>query len=576
MAERFITLFQQRWLHILFVASLYLALLLPAVNRQGISWDEQTDIAISRAYLDQPDGWLAGSPLDPSQTRLPHFIVALVYQILRTSDLVTARLVSVLVGLATLLGVYVYCRRRFTHAGGILACSLLASSQFFLSFARVAFTETDIFLACCLVWLLVCLAHLQERPTMGRAALVGVLLGVTLSAKFTALAVLPAVWFAVLQRKPGSQDLTPDSRINRQTAGIALWIFLLAAAGFILPGPLLNNNQTQELHFYIFAAFLAGWLSVLVWTVRSRGKTSSPGLQALWITGLGFLTFFLLPPEHLTNPAILQSLSNRLQHEMKYSLFFLLEAVSLHLGSIWFKTGLLTGLGLILSWVAAGFQWRRPEIRFPFLISVFYFGCLAILPVAQTFYTVPLLPFLSIFLADQFILLFTRRRRVALGLAVIAVSLWAADLIQAYPDFNLNGYQWLGATRIMGRPTIGYRSIIQTPSDGVEQAMNWLNDNAVSGDNIRVYVLEWHIIRAVAPHPAYRIWNGLDQNPGPLPDYVVTHINTMIPQSWWTRNIARDVYQTPYDPSWLSAGYTKVFSVPRAFGFEMAAVWKRR
>ncbi len=427
------------------------------------------------------------------------------------------------------------------------------------------------------MWLLVGLTRLQERPTIGRAALVGVMLGLTFSAKFTAIAVLPAVWY----RRPSTQSRASliaetRSRIAWQAGGITLLTILLAAAGFILPGLLLKDSQPQNLRFILFAAFLVGWLSVLAWSVHSRGQTINPRLQALWITALGFLSFFLLPPEHLTNPAILQSLFSRLQHEMAFNPSFMLEAISLHLGSIWFKTGLLTGLGLLLGWAAACFQWRRPEIRLPLLISLCYFGCLAILPIAQTFYAVPLLPFLSIFLADQFLRLLAHRRRIALGLAVIAAVLWGADLLQAYPDFNLNGYQYLGAARILGRSTIGYRSIIQTPSDGVEQAMNWLNNHAVNGDDVRVFVLEWHIIRAVAPHPAYHIWNGLDPNPGPVPDYVVTEINTQIPQSWWTRNFSGDVYQPPYDPGWLSSGYTKVFSVPRAFGLEMAAVWKHK
>ena len=574
MAQRMITLVRQRWLHVLIVAVLYLALLLPAVNRQGISWDEQTDLTIARTYLNQPDGWLAGSPIDPSQTRLPHFTVALVFRVLGVSSLLTARLVSVLVGLATLMGVYVYCRQRFNHAGGILAAGLLATSQFYLSFARVAFTETDIYLACGLVWLLVCLAHLQEHPTIGRAALVGVVLGLSLSAKFTAVAVLPAVWIAVFQRKPGGQFQQAGDKIKRQVIPITWLIFLLAATGFFLPDIFIKNGQPQEPRLILFAVFLTSWLSVLIWAVRSRGQITNPALQSLWITSLGFLSFFLLPPEHLTNPAILQSLLGRLQHEMSFNFNFLLEAVALHLGSIWFKTGLLTGLGLLMSWVIAGFQWRRPEIRIPLLISLCYFGCLAILPIAQTFYGVPLLPFLSIFLADQFLRLYNHRRRVALGLAVIASALWGVDFIQAYPDFNLNGYQWIGATRIMGRSSIGYRSIIQTPSDGVEQAVNWLNDHALSGDIVRFYVLEWHIIQDVAPQPAYRIWNGLDRDPGPPPKYVVTHINTGIPQSWWTRNFGGELYQAPYDPGWLSTYYTKVFTVSRAFGFEMASIWQ--
>ena len=32
----------------------------------------------------------------------------------------------------------------------------------------------------------------------------------------------------------------------------------------------------------------------------------------------------------------------------------------------------------------------------------------------------------------------------------------------------------------------------------------------VPGDRGRSYLLEWHIIQAVAPHPAYHIENGFD------------------------------------------------------------------
>ena len=180
------------------ILALYLVLLLPTVARQGISWDEQTDLDITRAYL-KPGGWLIGSTSDSSQTRLPMAPVAMVYALLNTSNLITGRLVSVGVGLLTLVGIYIYCLRRFSRAAGLLACALLATSPFFLSFARVAFTESDIYLACVFAWLLVCVDRLVKQAVIGRAVLVGVVLGLALSAKATTLAILPVVWYAVYQ-----------------------------------------------------------------------------------------------------------------------------------------------------------------------------------------------------------------------------------------------------------------------------------------------------------------------------------------------------------------------------------------
>jgi hypothetical protein len=122
---------------------------------------------------------------------------------------------------------------------------------------------------------------------------------------------------------------------------------------------------------------------------------------------------------------------------------------------------------------------------------------------------------------------------------------------------------------------VGYRSIIQTPSDGVEQVITWLNGHAQPGDRVRSYLLETHIIQAVAPHPAYQIENGF-ANPKPNPDYVVVEINTQVRQSWWTDTSSGNVFRPPYDPEWLEENYQRMFTVRRAFGIEMASVWKKK
>ena len=176
--------------------------------RQGISWDEQTDIDIARAYLTQPDGWLRGSPSDPSQTRLPMAVVAVVYTLLRTDDLLTARLVSCFVGALTIIGVFVFCKRDFDSKTGLLAGAILATSPFFLSFAKTAFTETDIYVACAFVWLLVAMSRLRESGTVGWAAVTAVVLGLALSGKFTADRDLSGNRFSdfILRKRPNETN----------------------------------------------------------------------------------------------------------------------------------------------------------------------------------------------------------------------------------------------------------------------------------------------------------------------------------------------------------------------------------
>jgi hypothetical protein len=579
----------------LVILLLYAGLLLPTVGRQGISWDEQNDLWVAQAYLALQAGWLVGSDIDASQTRLPMAAVALAYEILGVSDLVIARLVSCLVGGLTLLGVYILGKERFSAVVGLLACLLLAASPFFLSFARVAFTETDIYLACAFAWLWVCVIRLQNRPSLGWAAAVGVFFGLALSAKFTALVVLPAVWVAAWQ----SSSKLPSGLTQDKSGLLDFWTPWLFAASFI--GVSAANTDLPEGQVgLLYALVLLSWLLPLAWAFYRRQAPASRSTLVLYITGLALLTFLVLPPEHLTNPAIMQSLIWRMENELAFRPAFMLEAAGLHVGSLIFKSGPLVGAGLLLGVFFSALQWKeQPRVRFPVLLIFFYFGGLVILPLAQTFYIVPLLPLLAVLGALQFLRLLARRRVIALGLAALAAILWVNDLRLSYPDYNLNGYQWLGERVIFGRSSLGYRSIVQTPSDGVEQVVRWLNEHAQPGERVRSYLLEWHIVQAVAPHPAYRIEDGfsarypnaeylgvpiyrwfVDNNPfaspRPNPDYVVVEINTQVRQSWWMEVSDDNVYKPPYKEEWLEANYDKVFSVRRAFGIEMASVWKKK
>ncbi len=576
MLPRLTKIVRRPTLSFIVILVVYSLLLLPTINRQGISWDEQVDIWVARSYLKRPDGLLAGSVLDPSQTRLPAFTVALVYMLVNNSSLTLARTISWGVAALTLLAVFIYGKRRYGTREGLLASALLATSPFFLSFARVAFTETDIYLACTLAWLLVGVDQFQDQPSIRRAMLVGVLVGLCLSAKFTAVSILPAVWYAVWQTRKHNQG------IDLSTANpITISLGILAMIGLLLGGWYISNKISPEIYrgtirFFHYLVVFCGWLLALAWAFRRLRSTSSWLLLGLWITALAGLTFLVVPPEHLTNPDILRSLSDRFQHEMTYRIGFMFEAAALHILSIFIKSSLVIGAGLLVSLVLATLQVRNWRIQFPVLVVWLYFGALVVLPLAQTFYTIPLLPFLAIFTADQFFLLFSRQRIVAIGLAALAVVMLGVDLVLCYPDYNLNGYQWLGKYMLAGRPSIGYRSVVQTPSDGVEQAMEWLNDHAGTGDRVRTYLLSWHIVQAVAPSPAYTLENGFQGQGSAQPDYVVVEINAQIRQSWWIQSPPGDVFRPLYDPVWLESNYTQVFTVKRAFGIEMASVYKRK
>lgn len=561
----------------------YAALLLPTVNRQGISWDEQTDIDIARAYLARPGGWLRGSDSDPSQTRLPMAVVAVVYTVLHTDDLMTARIVSFFMGALTIVGVYIACKRDFDDKRGLLAGAILATSPFFLSFARTAFTETDIFVACAFAWLWVAMSHLRENGTVGWAAVTAVVLGLALSGKFTVIVIFPAILFHILSFPKERQGERLSKRDLRNGAALLVLMSAVMLLGWLhlnALDPDWREDVLLRFHFYLA---LGGWIAVLVWTTRHRNKSIPPLLMVGFVLVAALGTFLVLPPEHLTNPNIIGSLLGRFEHEMGWNPEFMGEAAVLHLASVVLKSSPLIGVGLLVSVIVAVLRWQtKREARFPLLVVGFYILGLVLLPLAQTFYMMPVLPILAVLAADQWLTLMSRQKTLAIAIGAAAAIVLIVDLALCYPDFNLNGYQWVGARFIGNRSTIGYRSIVQTPSDGVQQVAQWLSENAQPGDRVVAYVYPWHIIEATCPNPSFRIRRGEWNSLYALPDYVIIHINHEVRQSWAAyftgeenNAPAESVFWEPYDVDWLHTHYSKVATVPRAFGIEMASIWER-
>jgi hypothetical protein len=319
-----------------------------------------------------------------------------------------------------------------------------------------------------------------------------------------------------------------------------------------------------------------GWLVPLTWAYRFRHHSADPISLAALLTGVGLLTFVIFPPDHLTNSGILRSLFTRAEGEMSLNAGFIGELAALHVLTLFFKSTPVLGFALLAGTAVGLAQWRRPELMLPLVVVASYFAGLLLLPLAQTFYPLPILPALSLLLADQFVRLWPHRRKLALTLAVLMIGWWGVEMVQCYPDYHLNGYQWLGKRVLFGRSSIGYRSVVFTPADGVQQVVEWLNLNAEPGQVALLYISPWHIVRYIAPDPSYLLTNGSEETLNNEPDYVVMHINDLLSQGHGMETPEGDVIRYPFDYEALRRDYEQVFAVRRAFDLEVASVWRRK
>lgn len=570
------------WLIFLGILAGYALAIIPTLGHLGVGWDEATDFAIAEAYQ-TPGGMFRGVASDLTQTRLPMFTVAIVFRLLGTSNLILARLTTVLVGGLTLLGLFIFGKQRFTPGTGLLAAGLLAINPFFLSFARLAFTESDLYVACALIWLLVAISHLEIRPSLGWAALSGLLLGLAISSKAIALALVPVVCAAFIWSQMRLQVSGVQSQIRDLSQlpllSIALWsgwTILMTIVGVIVSRQLNSGSYPGILHLLNYIVVCLAWLITLVRAARNRNSSSHPVALAALLAGISLLTFVIIPPEHLVNSGVIGSLISRADREITFSPEFVVELAALHTFIIFLKSTPVLGLGLLTAFVISLAQWRRPELTTSLMIVAAYLAILLILPLGQTFYTIPLLPIFSLLAADQLLRLWSKHRKILLALVTLGVLWWGVEMKGSYPDYHLNGYQWLGARPFFGRSSLGYRSIVYVPLDGVQQAMVWLNTHAKAGQMALLYAGPRYIIDTLAPDPAYAIIYGPESNLNSRPDYVVVHIGSVIRQGEGRDTPQENIFEYPFDYAVLQHEYEKVFSVRRAFNLEMASVWRRK
>jgi 4-amino-4-deoxy-L-arabinose transferase-like glycosyltransferase len=564
------------------VVAVYLALLLPTLGRHGIGWDEQTDLGVARAYLESPGGWLVGSDVDPINVRLPMAATAALFALTGGPSLITARLLPSALGVLTLAAVFIFCRRELDDRKALAACLVLATSPYYLAYAKAAFSEGDAFVTCALACLLACLSFLWHERSLGWGAVTGVALGAALASKISAVAAIPVVLLAALLPPADAQDAgeTVPRRAWTAIAALLAVLWVSVFGGWELGKAVAGGGYGGAgLGFLAAHALVVGalWLAVLAVAAKHRGARLGRGKLAAFALLLGSLTFFALPPLHTTNPDVFLNLVGAfLFSNFASPASFALEAAALHATVVTLKPSLVVGIGIWASVVAAAFRARaRPELRLPLLFVACYALFLLRLPWAQPFYLMPAFPALAILLADAGVELFDRRRRTALALCAAAIAFLGADLMRSYPDLHLNGYQWVGARIWGGRPTLGARSVVPIPADGADEVLRWVDERAQAGDSVVTFVRPFHILAATLGHPPYRVVDGLS-DPAAIAgaDYVVTTLGAELRHGYGGDDPS-EVFAVPYDASLLLRDFRKVHAVDRTFGLEIAAVWRR-
>jgi hypothetical protein len=390
---------------------------------------------------------------------------------------------------------------------------------------------------------------------------------------------VPSAWQALPSRN--------DERLRQVLPwlglGLALGVWLLLqaiATGAILPhwraslpGPVLRPLT----RFAIIAVF---WSALIAWALRNRTVAMPAAARFCFPLLVAIATFFVIPPVHTGNSAIFAGLwRTSLEAGRSFDPAFAVEAAALHFAVTLLKPGVIVGGALWFSTARTGFLVAsRPELRLPVAVFVFYASFLLTLPWAQVRYMLPLFPLMALFGADAFVDLARKHRRVAVAVAIAAISSVAWDFRVCYPDLNLNGYQWVGARYWAGRSTLGYRGIAQTGNDGAEQVLRWSVANAEPGASIASYLLPRHITAAILTDTPLLVIDGL-ANRAALKeaDYVLTSLNADIRSGNEDDNPTGEIFQFPlYDRSVLVRDFDQVFTVVRAFDIEVASVWKRR
>lgn len=562
---------------------------LHAARHLETAWDEPIDHDIAVGLQHHP---LSGEqpPLDCSQMRLPMYVNAAVFALTGRDDLVVMRAVSVAVAALTILATFALARSLFGSMVGALAAVLLAFSPYFLSFARIAMTEGDVFVACFMTLALWAFVALGRRPSSARWLACAVFTALAVGAKLHAVSLV--LIYAVLSRtlpiRSAADGATAKAhRLVRHLliAGVGL-IILAALPGALAAGRLVLTPETARRVATVgWAALLAVWIAIVVLILRNR-LLPARGRQAYVATiSLAAVTFFALMPVHLIRPEIAREILRRgLRWDGAVPMAHLADHLRLYSGIVLIKLtvplGIVTAAALLFAIFRAP---QDPGWRLPAVAVAVHVAGLCLLPLRQTFYLMAVYPLIMV-LTAAFVVHTGRRlrawdTRVAAAWSVL-VGVMILHLFVAvgriHPDYHLYGYAVVG-DRWLGAESRGYRNLIQTPSDGVESLIRWCNRHAHPGDRVVSYLWEDPIIDRLLPtDPPYLLTRrGLSLNTDRIPpppsirdaDYVLVHINNRLGYGGRAPDAPPD--------DLLAASFKPVYTFRRA-GLDIAWVYGRR
>lgn len=561
----------------LLAAIAHLIIALRASRHIETTWDEAVDRQIAIGLRDHA---LVGEqpPLDASQSRLPMYVASAFFRLSGRDDVRVARVASVLTGSVTVFATGLLGGTLFGGGVGAVAAILLALSPYFISFSRIAMTEGDVLFACCMTLAITSFVGYLRRPTMPRSLVTSVFMAFAIGAKFHGLVLILA--FAVVTHfsRTGIAFTTraPVRRIRHFQTALAI--------GWVVTGlTLLTAYYSQGWAIFGWVVLLLIWIYTAAYGLIHEAIDARPWPALIALMAFAGLSFFVLMPVHVLQPAILRELVRRtISWDHRVPLALISDHLRLYSGIVLFKLtlplGILTAVGLF--WAALR-ERDEPRWRPAILTIIWYVIALCFLPLRQTFYLMGVYPLIMIVTAGMIDQIgswargYSKQMRKAwFVVAAMLLGHFAWRVREAYPDYQLYGRATVG-DRWLGASALGYRNLIQTPSDGVESLIAWCKLNVNPGQRVVSYLWEDHIIAPlVADAPFEFIPRGITQASDALPspppiddaDYVLIHINNKLGYG--------DRPPDMPDATVLAEQFKPTFVFQRA-GLELAWVYER-
>ncbi|MBI5765421.1 MAG: glycosyltransferase family 39 protein [Planctomycetes bacterium] len=512
-------------------------------------WDEQVDHDIAVGLRAHP---LTGErpAIDASQLRLPMYVNALVFAATGHDDLATSRFVSLACGALTVVATAALANTLFGPLAAILAALLLGFSPYFLSFERIAMTEGDVFFACFVTLAVQTFVRYLQYPSNTRWTIAGVMLALAIGSKFFAIFLFP-VFFVLATSTRSRGDWQPyyDSATARRLRN-SIAVGLTFAVVCPVATWAARRYGSPPVQTFISIGGWAAVFAILLYATTvalQHGALPRTSLgRILALISFAILACAALMPVHVTEPDIAVELARRtLRWDHRLPLALWSDHLRLYSGIVLLKLSIPLGIITSLAMLLAAFRERDDGRWRPCILPViFYVVLLCFLPLRQTFYLMGVYPLIMILTAAMLAELMTWSRatstRIVVAVLIIAALAHGGWLLsRSYPHLQLHGYRICGDSW-MGRESRGYRNLIQTPSDGVEEMIRWCisESNVRPGANVVSFLWEERIIESILPHDARIkfVSRGLSQETDAIPpppsiqgaDVVLLHINNLL------------------------------------------------